>query len=323
MLISKKPHIVGDQFDSIKGMKDFFNIKKRLRLSIISMFSHGNNPMKNTLNYKGDPGLFGPDSQTWRIISDVSGFMGGIRALYLQAAHPEVVSGVFQYSNYKNDPFGRLSRTADYVAVTCFGAMDEVNGMIAMVKKMHQRVIGVSSRGKLVDGNHPELSSWVHNSLVESFLNAYILYGDSKLSVADANQFVLEQTKIGKLMGASELPTTSKELTHWLINHPSLGNTDETNHVVPFLNKPPLPFTMMLGYRLLRDSAIGSLNSKILLALNLKPRKWPQIKGVLFTGVLRQAMGFSPALQVAHQRLGSRPPKNRWFINPLSDSIAI
>ncbi len=69
------------------------NLKHRLRSAVLSIFDKGNDPMKGTLSYQGDPGLFGPESVTWRIISDVSGFMAGLRALMVQAAHTQVVDG--------------------------------------------------------------------------------------------------------------------------------------------------------------------------------------------------------------------------------------
>ncbi len=62
--------------------------------------------MEHTLDYAGDPGLFGPDSITWEVMGDVSGFIGGIRALLIQAAHPEVVAGVADHSRYREDPAG-------------------------------------------------------------------------------------------------------------------------------------------------------------------------------------------------------------------------
>ena len=59
-----------------------------------SLFSHGPTPLENTLDYRGDRGLLGPDSISWRVIGDTAAFVGGVRALLVQAAHPEVVAGV-------------------------------------------------------------------------------------------------------------------------------------------------------------------------------------------------------------------------------------
>ncbi|NDD60053.1 MAG: DUF2236 domain-containing protein, partial [Actinobacteria bacterium] len=39
-------------------------------------------------------GYFSPDSITWRVHSDPSMVVGGIRALLEQALHPEAMSGV-------------------------------------------------------------------------------------------------------------------------------------------------------------------------------------------------------------------------------------
>ena len=51
-----------------------------------------------------DPGLFGPDSVTWRIHADNAMFVGGLRALLLQTMHPLAMAGVAQHSNYRRDP---------------------------------------------------------------------------------------------------------------------------------------------------------------------------------------------------------------------------
>jgi uncharacterized protein (DUF2236 family) len=288
-------------------MLNSFNVKKRLRDAVIDMFSHGNDPMKHTFSFKGDPGLFGPSSVTWRIISDVSGFMGGIRALYLQAAHPEVVAGVYQHSNYREDPFGRLSRTGDYVAVTAFGATPEVTKMIAHVKRMHHKVTGVSARNKPYSGNDPALASWVHNSLVDSFLVAYQLFGDTPLSQQDADAFVNEQTQVGTLMGANELPTTANDLTKWITEHPSMASTNETKDVLNFLNHPPLPRTMRIGYSLLKDAAIGSFHPKVQAVINHHPPRLWKAKGRVFITLMRTSLGVSPARDIAMQRLAMTP----------------
>ena len=65
--------------------------KTRVINSVSGMFAHAEMPLKHTAHYPGDPGLCGPDSISWKVIGDVSVFIGGIRALLIQAAHPEVV----------------------------------------------------------------------------------------------------------------------------------------------------------------------------------------------------------------------------------------
>ncbi|MBU98645.1 MAG: histidine kinase, partial [Acidimicrobiaceae bacterium] len=87
-------------------------VKERVTARVVNLFSHGDKPLENTDKYQGDYGLFGPGSISWEILGDVSSFVGGIRALLIQAAHPEVVAGVADHSRYREDPLGRLNRTA-------------------------------------------------------------------------------------------------------------------------------------------------------------------------------------------------------------------
>ena len=68
-----------------------------------------------------DPrGFFSPESITWRIHSDPAMAVGGIRALLQQALQPEAMDGVAKHSNFREDAWGRLQRTGDYVSTLTF-----------------------------------------------------------------------------------------------------------------------------------------------------------------------------------------------------------
>ena len=151
--------------------------KARLTETTVGLFSHAPDPLEETFQYPDDPGLFGPESITWKIMGDVSSFIGGIRALLIQAAHPEVAAGVANHSTYRDDPLGRLSRTASYVTATAFGAMPEVEKSIKMVSSAHRPVVGTSSRGEKYSAGNPEMAAWVHNALIDSFLVSYQNFG--------------------------------------------------------------------------------------------------------------------------------------------------
>ena len=56
----------------------FSGWKARLTETAVGLFSHAPDPLEETFNYPGDPGLFGPESVTWRVMGDVSSFIGGI-----------------------------------------------------------------------------------------------------------------------------------------------------------------------------------------------------------------------------------------------------
>ena len=77
-----------------------------------------------------DLGYFGPHSVTWRLHADPVLWIGGLRALFLQALHPLAIAGIEQHSGFRADPWGRLFRTADYVGVVSFGSRDEASTFI-------------------------------------------------------------------------------------------------------------------------------------------------------------------------------------------------
>ena len=70
---------------------------------------------------RGDSGLFGPESVTWRVHGHPSTLIGGMRALLVQALHPLAMAGVAEHSDYRTDPWGRLRRTSEFVMVATYG----------------------------------------------------------------------------------------------------------------------------------------------------------------------------------------------------------
>ena len=93
-------------------------LKDRVVAATSSLFSHGPRPLEHTLDHAPDPGLLGPESLSWRVIGDAAAFVGGIRALLIQTAHPEVVAGVEGHCRYRSDPLGRLTRTSVYAGAS-------------------------------------------------------------------------------------------------------------------------------------------------------------------------------------------------------------
>ena len=90
------------------------------------------------------------DDRPIRIVhADASMFIGGLRALLLQTLHPLAMAGVAQHSDYKNDPWGRLQRTADFLAATTFGPAVEAQRIIDRILHVHGFVVGNTSDGSL------------------------------------------------------------------------------------------------------------------------------------------------------------------------------
>ncbi len=306
-------------------MSGLSDLSRKLRDPVVAamtgLFSHGPTPLANTLDFADDPGLLGPDSVSWRVIGDASVFAGGIRALVVQAAHAEVVAGVEDHSTYRTDPLGRLSRTSVYVTETTYGAMPEVQAAVDVVRQAHRPVRGTSERNLPYSAARPEMAAWVHNVLTDSFLSCYQAFGPKRLTVAEADRFVAEQTRVGQLLGAEPLPETAQELTDWIVDHPDRVATEAQANAISFLRSPPLNPPVKIGYRLLYEAALTTIPVDIRTQLGVEPGKRAAGTGEKATAALRWALGASPAWQVSLVRCNAPIPAGL-FRQPLPTSAS-
>src|SRR2546423_7567214 len=128
----------------------------------------------------GDAGLFGPSSVTWRVNREGVLLVGGGAALVLQVAHPLVAAGVATFSNYREDPWGRLYRTLDTTTAIVFGDSDTSAEASARLERIHSRVRGNTEEaggrfpaGTPYEANDPELLMWVRATPLATSLMDY------------------------------------------------------------------------------------------------------------------------------------------------------
>ncbi|HZD22509.1 MAG TPA: oxygenase MpaB family protein [Acidimicrobiia bacterium] len=282
------------------------------RLSVVkatlSLFEHAPYPLEHTLEHDGDPGLCGPGSVSWHVLADPAAFVGGLRSLLIQSAHPEVVAGVADHSRYRDDPFGRLSRTSAYVTATTFGAMPEVERAVANVRRIHRVVKGVSSRGVPYDADDPGYSAWVHNVLTDSFLQAHQRFGGRRLTSVEANRFVREQTRVGALLGSDPMPETATELAVWVADHLDVAASAAMEDVVAFLTDPPMRPAVKVGYKMLLEAAIAVIPPRLRDILGVEPKSGATVVGRGAVSTLRWALGYSPSWALALRRSGAEIP---------------
>lgn len=197
-----------------------------------------------------DPGLYGPDSVTWRVHADPSMALAGLRALLLQAVHPLAMSGVEQHSDFRNDPWGRLFRTAEYVAVTTYGTTEQAGRAGAKVRGVHRRLAGIEPEsGTTYRVDDPELLRWVHCVEVESFLSTALRCG-MRLSRADQDRYYDEQTTGAALVGldSATVPGSVSQMAAYLRDMQSeLRLTEAARRSVRFILWPPMPALVRLG----------------------------------------------------------------------------
>lgn len=128
-----------------------------------------------------DGGYYGPGSEAWRLNREAMLLLGaGPRALLLQIAHPLVAAGVMQHSQFREDPWARLSGTLRSYLRIVYGsapaARDEIRRLHDLHRGIRGDVVDAEARerhGRRYSALDPSLSLWVHATLVDSTIAAY------------------------------------------------------------------------------------------------------------------------------------------------------
>jgi uncharacterized protein (DUF2236 family) len=191
----------------------------------------------------GDPGLFGPDSVTWRIHNDFCGMLaGGLCALYLQTLHPRALAGVWDHSNFRTDLVGRLRRTTAFVGGTTYAPTAEAHRMIAHVRGIHAQVRGVDEAGAPYSADDPDLLTWVHVSEMASFLAGFRTYGPMAVPRAMADAYFNETRRVAEALGARDVPGSVAAMDEYVRDViPTLAYTERTRVVLEVLADLDLP----------------------------------------------------------------------------------
>jgi uncharacterized protein (DUF2236 family) len=205
-------------------------------------------------------GLYGPGSEAWALNREAMLLLGaGPRALLLQLAHPGVAAGVADHSDFRADPWARLQGTLRSYLRIVYGTATAARAEIRRLNELHRTITGPTYRAR-----DPELSLWVHATLVDST----IVVADAwlePLSQVRRAAYYAETVPIGRAFGipASLLPAdldafeayvesalapdgpirvdaTARELAHAVL-HPPLGP------VIPALAAvPPVAYAWTL-----------------------------------------------------------------------------
>jgi uncharacterized protein (DUF2236 family) len=138
--------------------------------------------------------------------------VGGLAALLLQTLHPLAMAGVADHSSYREDPIGRLRRTAAFVGATTFGTVEQATRAIENVREVHRAVHGRAPDGRRYSANDPELLTWVHVAEVSSFLASAERYGPHRLSPRERDRYYAETAPVARSLGARWVPETADEV---------------------------------------------------------------------------------------------------------------
>lgn len=146
-----------------------------------------------------DPGLYGPASEAWQLNRESMLLLGaGPRALLLQIAHPLVAAGVDEHSDFRTDPWARLLGTVRSYLRIVYGTTAAARAEIRRLNGMHRQI-----RRTTYSARDPELSLWVHATLVDSTIVAYDAWLEP-LSHARRAAFYAETRPVARAFGVPE-----------------------------------------------------------------------------------------------------------------------
>lgn len=283
----------------------------RLRLGDV-LFEKVSGPhgteVRDRIHLTPGPRWFAPDSPVGRVHADASMFVGGLRALLLQSLHPLAMAGVAGHSGYRGDPWGRLERTATFIATTTFGTTDDAQAMIDRVRSVHDRVRGKAPDGRPYRAGDPHLLTWVHAAEADSFLTAHQRFGERPLTGGEADEYVAQSAHVARALGAVVVPETVDELRETIEAYrPELELSAAAADTVRFLlREPPLPRAARPPYALLAAGAVSTLPAWARDALDVDTRFRRTLggpAGALATRAVRWGMGTSERTR-AYPRAG-------------------
>jgi len=200
-----------------------------------------------------DHGLFGPGSVTWRIMAEPVMWVAGLRALYLQALHPDTMRGTWQNTSFtdRSQAWDRFIRTTEFVRVRTFGSTAEVERVGRRLRKIHASLTGVDSRGRQFRLNQPDLLLWVHCGEIDSYADIARRSG-VPVTRAELDTFVDEQRRSAAVVGLDPamVPASMADLRAYYDEvRPRLHATPEARRALRMSFTPRVP-TELLPLRL-------------------------------------------------------------------------
>jgi len=228
-------------------------------------------PLSNPGATLDEGGFYGPGSEAWRLNREAMLLLGaGPRALLLQIAHPLVAAGVADHSDFRSDPWARLSGTLRSYLRIVYGTAGAARGEIRRLNELHRGIRGDVTEpaarrrhGARYSALDPDLALWVHATLVDSTIAAYDAWLEP-LSRAHRARYYEETLGVGRAFGipASKLPADLAAFDSYLEEMLALGGPihvgDVARDLADAILHPPLgPAVAAAGWPFTRVASIA------------------------------------------------------------------
>ncbi|WP_270886571.1 oxygenase MpaB family protein [Pedococcus sp. 5OH_020] len=192
---------------------------------------------------------------------------GGLRAMLLQAVHPDVAAAVESTGEYLQEPWARHARTVETTLRVLLGERQDALAAVRRVNALHA---AVSLEDKLGNRSFPakdsDLLLWVHVSLVSSFL-VFESLTVGRLSPRERDLVCEELGVVGRLLGVdcASLPRTVADIDEYVSAIVSTGDlcaTASSDILCRTLTREA-PLRVRILMRPLFDTALATLPDQV------------------------------------------------------------
>ncbi|OXM52591.1 oxygenase MpaB family protein [Amycolatopsis alba] len=152
----------------------------------------------------------------WRYFGDFrTGLLAG-QVLVLQVAHPVVAAGVRDHSDYVEDPWTRLMRTAASLSIYVYGGPEGARYEADRLRALHREFTGVDADGRRYGALNPHAYAWVHATLVMAPVDTQRFYG-TPMTPSELDEYYAQMSDVGRILGLREqdLPSTWPEFERY------------------------------------------------------------------------------------------------------------
>lgn len=281
-----------------------------------------------------DHGLFGPDSQFWRVNRHAAVyFLGAIPAVMMQLAHPWVASAIAQHSKIMTDPRQRARMTYFFLWSLIYGDQALVARRSQALHRLHSKVTGdVEVAAPHVLGSHYEANEahamlWVH---VTAFYCRAKLYEAiiEPMSTADKDLFTQEAVRYAMCFGIPEAmhPKTWAEVEAYVadVQNSAIPTYSDAGYRISQFLKNTLPKPVreslwavvcsLVPERTISELRMGQWDAP---TQRRAQRTYRLLKMV--EGVLPASLRYVPAYQEALDRLNQK--RSGWLTRKISKAI--
>jgi uncharacterized protein (DUF2236 family) len=187
--------------------------------------------------------MHAPDSLTIRTSGDVRSYLVAGRTFLMQVAHPAVGAGVWELSNFRNDPWHRLRELDKSGNAFAFSGREAAIEEGKRLRRLHKDIQGVDTRGRKYHSLDPLVYGWVHTVFLDTMVTMHKLYG-TPLTRAEEEQLFIEWRQAGRLFGLKDKDMPESLDAYWAYYEHMIEHELEYTKVVDFMLRdttPPRP----------------------------------------------------------------------------------